>query len=90
MSQLSACTIAPLGGALLPDGFCAGILPVRIQQPRTIVSLGASAFLALERGTESVIVAEDLDGDGLPESSRPLITNFLGLNHGLEITSTHL
>lgn len=90
MSQLSTCTSSPLSGAFLPEGFCAGILPVRIQQPRTIISLGESNFLALERGTESVVVAEDLDGDGIPESVRPLISNFVGLNHGLEITSTHL
>ena len=90
MSKLSACTNAPLVGASLPDGFCAGILPVRIQQPRTIISLGASDFLALERGTESVVAAEDLDSDGIPESTRPLITNFIGLNHGLEITTTHI
>jgi glucose/arabinose dehydrogenase len=91
MSQVSSCNInSPLNGALLPAGFCAGILPVRIQQPRTIISIGESNFLALERGTESVVVAEDLDGDGIPESIRPLISNFVGLNHGLEITSAHL
>jgi glucose/arabinose dehydrogenase len=90
MSKLSACTYAPLNEALLAPGFCAGILPVQIQQPRTIVSLGVGNFIALERGMESVVVVEDVDGDGIPESIRPLISNFLGLNHGLEITSTHL
>ena len=89
-SQSSACIKAPLEGALLAEGFCAGIVPIRISQPRTIIALGVSDVLILERGTESVVVAEDLDGDGIPESVRPLVSNFTGLNHGLEITSTHL
>jgi glucose/arabinose dehydrogenase len=88
--SLSACLNSPLSEAALPDGFCAGILPVQIRQPRTIISLGVSDFLALERGTESVVVAEDLDGDGIPETVRPLVSAFPELNHGLEITSTHL
>jgi hypothetical protein len=90
MALFSACSYAPMPEALLAEGFCAGILPVAIQQPRSIVSVGVSDFLALERGTESVVLAQDSDGDGLPDTVRALVSSFPGLNHGLTFTSTHL
>jgi len=90
MSSLVVCETNPLSGAALLDGFCAGVLPVSVQQARSIVSTGGPTdFLTLERGTGSVLVLEDLDGDGMPESMRTLVT-VDGLNHGLAITTTHL
>jgi len=87
------CTSFPLAGATLLDGFCAGELPLTVQQPRSIVAVGATDFLMLERGTASVVVGENLldgdDGDGIAESLRTLVT-VDGLNHGLAVTSTHL
>lgn len=95
---MSVCTTAPLSEAYLATGFCAGIIPVAVQQPRSIVACSvvsnssnnnAADFLTLERGTGSVLVGEDLDGDGIPESVRTLVT-VAGLNHGLAVTSTHV
>ena len=57
-----------LSEASLPVGFCAGELPLTVQQPRSIIAVGPTDFLTLERGTGSVLVGEDLDGDGIPES----------------------
>ena len=88
--SFSVCSTAPLSDAAILDGFCAGQVPVQVSQPRSIIALDhATDFLTLERGTGSVLVAEDLDGDGIPESIRTLVSAD-GLNHGLAITTTHL
>jgi glucose/arabinose dehydrogenase len=85
------CQNAPLQNAKLPSGFCAGVLPVSLNQPRSIVSITGSStdFLTLERGTNSIVLVEDLDGDDIAESKRVLATANK-LNHGLEVTSTHV
>jgi glucose/arabinose dehydrogenase len=86
---MSVCQLAPLSEAYLAVGFCAGIIPVAIERARSIASVGPTDFLALERQTSSVKVVEDLDGDGIPESSRSLVS-LSGLNHGFVTTSQHL
>ena len=86
---MSLCVTYPLGEATLLEGFCAGILPLTGVQLRSIVAVGPADFVTLERGTESVVVAEDLDGDGIPEKIRTLVS-LEGLNHGLALTATHL
>jgi len=87
---MSVCETSPLIGAALLDGFCAGELPLSVQEARSIVSTGGPTdFLTLERGTGSVLVGEDLDGDGIPESFRTLV-KVDELNHGLAISTTHL
>jgi len=89
----SLCAIAPLAEASLAAGFCAGVVPVEIDQARSIVAVGVSDFVTLERGTGSVLLVEDLDGDddGIPEwSIRTLVSSASGLNHGLAVTTTHL
>ena len=83
------CATHSLGEATLLEGFCAGVLPLTVQQARSIVAVGPTDFVTLERGTGSVLVGEDLDGDGIPESVRTLVS-IDGLNHGLAISSTHL
>ena len=85
----SVCTTGLLAEASVAAGFCAGVLPVSIAEARSVVAIGATDFLALERGTNSVVVGEDLDGDGIPESVRTLVSAD-GLNHGLAVTTTHL
>jgi len=92
MVALSLCETNPLDGAVLPAGFCVGQLPVSVNQPRSILALKSSSatdFLTLERGTGSVLVGEDLNGDGIPETMRTLVS-LDGIDHGLEVTSTHL
>jgi hypothetical protein len=76
----SVCSFAPLDYALLPAGFCAGVLPVKLAQPRSIIVASSTAsplatgggtdFWALERGTSSVVAVQDLDGDGFPETKK--------------------
>ena len=72
-------------------GFCAGTVPVSLSLPRSISAIGTTAaeFVTLERGTKSVVIVEDLDLDGIPESYRQLVT-LEGLFHGFTFTSTHL
>ena len=72
-------------------GFCAGTVPVALDVPRAVEAIGTSPtdFITLERGTGSVVIVEDLDLDGIPESYRPLVS-LQGLNHGFTFSSTHL
>jgi glucose/arabinose dehydrogenase len=87
--MISACTAAALSEASLASGFCAGLVPVTVEQPRSIVAVGTSNFLTLERGSGSVLFGEDRNGDGIPETLRTVVS-VPGLNHGLAFTSTHL
>jgi glucose/arabinose dehydrogenase len=67
-----------------------GVLPIEINQPRSIQAVGPADFLTLERGSGSVLVVEDImHDDGVADSSRVLAT-ISGLNHGLEHTAAHL
>jgi glucose/arabinose dehydrogenase len=86
---MSICQLAALGEAWLAAGFCAGTIPVPIQLARSVEAIGPTDFLTLERGTSSVVIVEDLDNDGIPESRRTLVS-LLGLNHGFALTPTHL
>ena len=85
----SVCTEYPLDNAKLEDGFCAGTVPVDVSQARSILALNQTDFLFLERGTGSVVLVQDLDGDSIPESRRILV-QANSLNHGLELTDTHI
>jgi glucose/arabinose dehydrogenase len=87
--MMAVCTTAALSEASLANGFCAGLIPVNVDQPRSIIAVGTSNFLTLERGTGSVLFGEDLNGDGIPETLRKLVS-VAGLNHGLAVTATHL
>ena len=89
----SLCATYPLSEASLLSGFCAGVLPLTtttgVPGFRSIVAVGPTDFLTLDRATGSVWVGEDLDGDGIPETLRTLVSA-AGLNHGLAVTTTHL
>jgi len=86
----TACETAPLGDAILLPGFCSFAFPVQLDRPRSVVSVGTSnRLLALERGNSSVLLLEDQEGDGIPESRRTLVT-VSGLNHGLAIHSGYI
>lgn len=72
---MSLCPLHPLAGAALADGFCAGVVPLSASQPRSIQALDhPTDFLFLERGASSVVIGEDSDGDGIPDSKRVLAT----------------
>ena len=61
----TTCTTTLLG-ASIASGFCAYEVPVAVNQPRGILSVGETDFLAVERGSSSVILVSDTDGNGLP------------------------
>jgi glucose/arabinose dehydrogenase len=50
---------------------------------------GGSDLLALERGTESVVIVEDTDGDGVPDSKRT-VAQADSLNHGMALFDGYL
>ena len=73
---------------MLPD-ICAYQLPIEVDQARSVVSVGASDFLALERGSNSVVYSWDSDGDGVADT-RKVLASAPALNHGLAIQGDHL
>lgn len=78
--------ICALSNAVLEPDFCAYELPVRVDKPRSVVAIGASDFLILERGSPSVVKVYDSDNDGIPESRETLVyTPYFSLNHGLAL-----
>jgi glucose/arabinose dehydrogenase len=81
---MSCSLIANLANAYLIYGYCAYELPVSIRQPRGLVSLGTTDFLALERATSSVVLVKDTNNDGIPDSKTTIVTAS-GLNHGLAV-----
>ena len=85
----SCLTVPSLAEAALAPGFCAYQIPVEIEQPRSILSLGTSDFLALERATSSVVHLFDIDNDGLADSRRSVAQAYR-LNHGLAIHNEYL
>jgi glucose/arabinose dehydrogenase len=78
-----------LSNAVLPTGFCANTLPVEMDQVRSILSTGTRSLLALERGTSSVVLLEDTDGDGLANVKTRILST-PGLNHGLAVHDGYL
>jgi len=90
MNATCPCLMQPLANAAMPAGFCAFSLPVSIDEARSVLSLpGGSNVLALERGTESVVVLEDTDGDGVPDTKR-VVAREGSLNHGLALHDGYL
>lgn len=80
------CPSAPILNSVLHPGFCAIELPIAVDQPRGVVSMddGDDRLLVLERGSSSVVLLEDLDGDSVPESKR-ILASTSGLNQGLAV-----
>jgi glucose/arabinose dehydrogenase len=76
-------------GAWVPSDFCAYPIPVTIDQARTVLAIGEADFLALERGTESVVYFHDTNGDGLADA-RHVVATASSLNHGLDVYNGHL
>ena len=79
-----ACPADPLPNGLLANGFCAFELPVSLNEPRSIIALDESRVLALERRTNSVVLLEDSDQDGIADTRRQLVSASR-LNHGLAL-----
>lgn len=73
-----------LPGAVVEAGFCAYELAIDLNKPRSVVSIGVSDSLVLERNTQSVVHLFDSDGDLIADSKRTL-ASAPSLNHGLAI-----
>ena len=83
-------THQPLANAVMPAGFCAFSLPITIDQPRSILALpGGSDLLALERETQSVVLLQDTDDDGVPDERR-VVATAPSINHGMAVHEGYL
>lgn len=80
---------AALANAVVEAGFCAYTLPIEVAKPRSVVSVGVSDSLVLERTTESVVHLFDSDGDLVADSKRTLVSAS-SLNHGLAIHNGYI
>ena len=78
-----------LAHAVLEAGFCAYELPIDIDKPRGVLSVGIADVLVLERGTQSVVHLYDSDGDQVPDSKRTL-ASAVYLNHGLALNDGYI
>ena len=83
---MSCSLIGNLPNAWLASNYCAFQIPVLINQPRSIISLGISDLIALERATNSVVLVQDTNNDGIPDLKTTLVTANR-LNHGLALAS---
>ena len=79
----------PLEEASLPVGFRASELPVSVDQARSVLAIGTSDILVLERGKSRVVLLKDTDGDDVPDSIVE-IAIASELNHGLAIHGDYL
>ena len=83
---MSCSLIGNLPNSWLASNYCAFQIPVLINQPRSIISLGISDLIALERATNSVVLVQDTNNDGIPDLKTTLVTANR-LNHGLALAS---
>lgn len=75
--------------AWLLDDFCVDQFPLTGARFRSIITLGTSSLLAVERNTESVLLLEDTNGDGIPDN-RTVVATADSLNHGLVLHQGYL
>lgn len=62
---------------------------MEVDQARSVLSVGTHDFLALERGSNSVVYFYDTDDDGLADS-RQVVATADSLNHGLAVQDGYL
>jgi glucose/arabinose dehydrogenase len=92
-TTLSAfCQNAAIANAAIHSGFCAGTIPVKVEQARTIHSISKNSFIYLDRSTNppsARFVSKLFDNDNKDHVSSEWITKTIaqmdGLNHGLTI-----
>jgi glucose/arabinose dehydrogenase len=84
--SLAACALA---NAAVDTGFCAYQLPIDAGRPRTVLAVGKTDLLALDRDAKSVVFLYDSDNDGLPDSRRTLVSA-PKLNHGLALNNGYI
>lgn len=91
------CLSSSIINATLPPGFCVGMIPVAVNQTRTLVSIKHNQFLALERSTDSVLlISSSINNDNQHNDSDPshwLVRRIITedkINHGLTIDSNYI
>jgi glucose/arabinose dehydrogenase len=84
--SLATCALA---NAAVETGFCAYQLPIDAGRPRTVLAVGTTDLLALDRDTKSVVFFYDSDNDGLPDSRRTVVSA-PNLNHGLALNNGYI
>lgn len=91
MASGGACSAgAGLAEAWLATNFCVELIPVSVDRPRSVIAVGQSSMLVLERGTSRVVLLKDTNGDGLANSKTTVVSPSVGLTHGLAINSGFL
>ena len=78
-----------LANAVLEAGFCAYELAIDVAKPRSVVSIGVSDYLVLERTTQSVVHLFDSDGDLVADSKRTVVSAS-NLTHGLALHNGYI
>eukprot|EP00957_Ditylum_brightwellii_P027085 2047737-Ditylum_brightwellii.AAC.1 len=56
-----------LAEAKLEENFCAHVIPIEINRPRTILSVKKDEFLVFQRGSNEVMRVSDTNGDDIPD-----------------------
>jgi glucose/arabinose dehydrogenase len=84
--SLAACALA---NAVLDTGFCAYQLPIDAGRPRSVLAVGKTDLLALDRDAKSVVFFYDSDNDGLPDTRRTVVSA-PKLNHGLALNNGYI
>lgn len=82
-------TVCSLANAVLSPGFCAYQLPFTVGGARTVLAVGTSDILVLERWISSVALFFDSDNDGIPDT-RKVVASAPSLNHGLALNDGYI
>uniref|UniRef100_A0A7S4SZ02 Pyrroloquinoline quinone-dependent pyranose dehydrogenase beta-propeller domain-containing protein n=2 Tax=Ditylum brightwellii TaxID=49249 RepID=A0A7S4SZ02_9STRA len=70
-----------LAEAKLEENFCAHVIPIEINRPRTILSVKKDEFLVFQRGSNEVMRVSDTNGDDIPDQIESVGAK--GGNHGM-------
>ena len=81
----SFCLADSVADAWLAPNFCAYPVPIDVDQARSVESVGTADFLALERGSQSVVYFHDADGDGLARIQGAFKAQLLSLDAKLAL-----
>lgn len=89
---MSSLCSEPLADAWLKEGYCADELQVNVASARSIVSIGTTESLVVDRGTSptSVVRLHDSSGSGNIADTLSTLVTESGLTHGLTIHGGYL
>jgi glucose/arabinose dehydrogenase len=82
---------AALANAGLPPGYCAWTWASGLGTPRGITRNAKGDIIVVERGSGSITLLHDDNGNGVSDSTeRVVLTTMTGLNHGVAINGGYL